>query len=461
MMEFVRKEHSAALAFLIGGAVWFAVGTTYGLTTAVHLVNPEFFSNIPWLVFGRTRPTHVNTVIYGFIASTLIGCAMYFVPALLRTRLWSQPLGWLSFVFWNLAVLSGPTLLPFAITQGREYTEYIWPFDFLIMATVLLLLLNLVMTVVDRKENYLYVSVWYVFGMMLWTAGSYPIGNVMWNPRAGALPGLIDSVFLWYYAHNLVGLLLTPLAVGAAYYVIPRITRTPLYSHTLSLVGFWLLVALYTHIGGHHILQAPIPNWLRTISVVDSMAMILPVATALTNQWLTARGKFGLLWHDPPGRLVIVGTFWYLITCIQGPLQSLASVQNITHFNNWVIGHAHIAVLGFSGFIALGTMWHVLPLIVRRELYSRRLVSVQFGLLMVGLTGFFVVLSVAGLVQGVAWFRGETVYRVLPMINPYMILRALLGLFIIASAYVGLCNLLLTLYRGRPIPPVPNAGDIP
>jgi cytochrome c oxidase cbb3-type subunit 1/cytochrome c oxidase cbb3-type subunit I/II len=226
-----------------------------------------------------------------------------------------------------------------------------------------------------------------------------------------------------------------------------------LYSHTLSLVGFWSLVAIYTHIGGHHILQSPIPNWLKVLSVVDSMAMVIPVFTALFNQWLTARGHVGQIWRDPAGRLVFVGTLWYFITCIQGPLQSLPTVQKVTHFTNWTIGHAHIAVLGFSGVIALGTLWHVLPLITHRRLYSARLVNVQFGLLLFGLSGFFVVLTAAGLIQGDSWYSGETVYRVLPKIAEYMILRALLGLFIITSAAVGLYNFIMTLRYGLPFNP--------
>jgi len=281
----------------------------------------------------------------------------------------------------------------------------------------------------------------------------YPIGNVMWNPETGALPGLLDSVFLWFHGHNIIGLLLTPLAVGAAYFIFPRVARAPLYSHGLSLAGFWSLAALYSHIGGHHILQSPIPNWLKTVSVVDSMAMIVPVATVLVNLWLTIRGRAGNLWHDLPGRFVLAGTLWYLATCIQGPLQSLPSVQQLTHFTNWTVGHAHMAVLGFAGFIALGALWHVLPLVTGRELYSRRLLSVQFGLVLFGLGGFFVVLTAAGLVQGSGWQNGETVYRVLPEIAPYMALRALAGLFIITGALLGFTNVILTLWRGpRPAP---------
>ncbi len=450
MLEFTKRPNSASLAFMVAGAFWFMAGTLYGSTTAIHLVAPEFFNNLGAFVFGRSRPIHVNTVIYGFITSTLVGAALYYVPALLRTSLWSERLGWLACAFWNVAVISGPSLLPMGITQGREYTEYIFPFDVCIMAAMLLLLANMVMTVANRKENALYVSVWYVFGTLLWTAGVYPIGNVMWNPGAGALPGVLDEIFLWFYGHNLVGLLLTPLAVGAAYFVLPRLAKAPLYSHTLSLVGFFALVALYTHIGGHHLLQAPIPNWLKTVSIVDSIAMVIPVSTVLFNIWLTIRGRSGMIWSDPAGRFVMAGTIWYLITCIQGPVQSLPSVQRITHFNNWVIGHAHIAVLGFSGYIAMGAMWHVLPLVTGRHIWSKRLVNLQFGLVTFGLVGFFVVLTTVGLIQGNSWYNGETVYRTLPMLAPYMVMRLVLGLFIITGALVGFYNLVMTLRKGRP-----------
>jgi len=445
----MTRPSSAALAFLVGGSFWFVIGTLYGLIAAIHLMAPEFFNNIGWLVFGRTRPVHVNTVIYGFVVSTSFGAALYYVPALLRAKLWSEPLGWLSFFFWNIAVLSGPLTFPFGITQGREYTEYVWIFDVCVMLAMILLLVNLVMTIANRRENSLYVSVWYVMGTLLWTAGVYPIGNVMWAPKTGALPGVLDSIFLWFYGHNVVGLLMTPLALAAAYFVLPRVAKTPLYSHALSLIGFFTLVAIYTHIGGHHLLQAPIPTWLKTVSVVDSIAMLIPVLTVLINLWMTTRGRAALLWNDPGGRFVLIGSIWYLVTCIQGPLQSLPSVQKVTHLTNWTVGHAHIAVLGFAGIIALGAQWHVLPLILGRELYSRRLAFFQLALVMTGLIGFFAVLTAAGLIQGESWANGETVYRVLPRLAAYMTLRAMLGVAIIAAAGVGFYNVIMTMRRGE------------
>jgi len=320
-----------------------------------------------------------------------------------------------------------------------------------VMIAFLLLLANIIMTIVKRKENFLYISVWYFVAAFIWTSGSYFIGNVMWNPPSGSLPGLIDSVILWFWGHNLPGLLLTPLAVGAAYYVIPRVIKQPLNSHILSLIGFWTLVVFYSHIGTHHILQAPIPNWLKSVSIIDSIAMVIPVFTVIFNWWITARGFGGKLFGDPAGRFVLAGSIWYLITCVQGPVQSIPFIQRVTHFNNWTVGHAHIAVLGFSGYIALGTMWHVLPLIVKRQIYSLRLVSLQFGFITFGLIGFFLVLTTAGLIQGQAWNNGEVIYRVIPELAPYMVMRLSLGLFIIASAYIGLFNVIATIFKGKPI----------
>jgi cbb3-type cytochrome c oxidase subunit I len=277
----------------------------------------------------------------------------------------------------------------------------------------------------------------------------------MWRPKTGATEGIIDAILQWFYGHALPGLLLTPLAVGAAYYVIPRVTRTPLNSHTLSLVGFWTLVAFYTHIGGHHLLQTPIPNWLKVVTVVNSISMAVPVFVALANLWLTARGHFSKLLQDPAARIVFAGTLWYLLVCVQGPFQSLAFVQRVTHLTNWTIGHSHIAVLGFAGFIALGAMWHVIPYILRRRIWSLRLVNLQFGLVLAGLTGFFLSITMAGLIQGEDWDNGTTVYRTLPHIFPYMIARAASGVLIVSSAYVGFYNLIMSMKSGEPFDPHP------
>jgi len=451
MLEFTRKPHSAALAFLIAGSIWFVVGTLYGAFSAIHLVAPEAFNNIPALVFGRTRPAHVNTVLFGFVTTVLIGCGLYYTPTLLGRTLWSERMAWAGFVLWNTTIVSGPIGFGFGYSQGREYAEYLWLFDLLAMIAFFLILIDVVMTILTRAEDFLYISVWYFTATFIWTSGSYFIGNVMWQPPGGALPGIIDSIVLWFWGHNLPGLVLTPLAVGAAYYVIPRVIQQPLNSHILSLIGFWTLVMFYSHIGSHHLLQAPIPAWLKMVSVVDSLAMVIPVATVLFNWWITARGHGGRLLGDPAGRYVMIGSVWYTLTCIQGPAQSIPFLQRATHFNNWTVGHSHMAVLGFAGFIALGGLWHILPLVTGKRLYSKHLVNLQFGLITLGLAGFIVVLTIAGLIQGQAWNNGEAVYRVLPEMPPYMASRLAFGVSIITAAFIGLYNIVMTIRKGEPL----------
>ncbi|MCL5103460.1 MAG: cbb3-type cytochrome c oxidase subunit I [Armatimonadetes bacterium] len=448
---FYRQENSAARTWLVSGAVWMVVGTIAGLGSAIHLVAPDFFANISWLEFGRVRAVHVNTVLFGFVVTMLIGSALHILPRVLSTKLYSEPMGNLASLFMNAAVLVGAVSLFAGYSQGREYAEYIFPVDVLVVIAFLLLSVNIVATITRRNEPLLYVSAWYFVGAVIWTSIMYFIGNSMWHPRTGSEAGIVDAIFLWFYGHNVFGLLVTPLAVGIGYYMVPRIARAPLYSQLLGIIGFWSLLAFYTHIGGHHLLQAPIPTWLKTVSIIDSFAMMLPVAVVLINWWYTSRGRFGWFLTSAAAKLLLLGSIWYAIVCIQGPLQSLAWVQRVTHFNNWVIGHSHIAVLGFTGFIALAGMYYILPYVTGRRLYSERLANSQYWLLLVGLIGFFIVLTSAGLIQGQDWNNGETVYRTTPLLKPYMVLRLGFGLFIILGAMIGLYNVIMTLLRGKPV----------
>ena len=265
-----------------------------------------------------------------------------------------------------------------------------------------------------------------------------------------------DAILAWFYGHGVVGLFLTPLAMAIAYYVIPIACRSPLYSHTLSLVGFWTLLMIYTHIGTHHLLQTPVPTWLKVLAVVGSIGMLIPVMTVLVNLWLTMRGRLGYIHADIGGKFVMAGLVWYILTCIQGPLQALPIVQRVTHLNNWVIAHSHLGVLGFSGTIALGGIYFILPRLTGRPLYSKRLADVQYWLVLLGMTGFFMVLTAAGLIQGNGWLNGETVYRLLPEIHVYMVLRASIGLLIwwrVIGLY-NVCHERFTAMRRQGSPPM-------
>ncbi len=441
----IPGTYPTARAFLITSAVWMIVGTFMGFLGAVELMAPDLTENIGWLVFGRIRAVHVNIVLFGFVTPGLLGAAFYFMPRLLRTSLYSEGLGKISVVAWNALLMGGVVSLCAGYTQGREYAELIWPLDILVVVAFLLVFYNFLMTVKQRTEPLLYVSVWYVLAGCILTAATYVLGNVIWQPDTGALLGIPDAILLWFYGHNIFGLLLTPLAAGVAYYVIPRACRAPLYSHTLSLLGFWALIVVYTHIGTHHLLQVPVPTWLKVIAIVDSVAMVIPVMAFLINIWFTAKGKLGEIHADIGAKFVFTGTIMYFFVSIQGSMMSLPQVQRVTHFNNWVVGHAHIGVLGFAGMIALGGIYYVLPKITGRPIYSRLLADLQYWLVLIGVVGFTVVLTIAGLIQGNAWLNGETVYRVLPEIHMYYILRASLGLMLFSSAIIGCFNIGMSL----------------
>jgi cbb3-type cytochrome c oxidase subunit I len=290
------------------------------------------------------------------------------------------------------------------------------------------------------------VSIWYVFGALIFTFFTYLFGNAIWNPDTGSITGMPDAILAWFYGHNVLGFFFTPLAVASAYYIIPIVCRVPLYSHTLSLIGFWSILLLYSHIGTHHLIQAPAPTWLKVIAITGSVGMIVPVMTVLVNLWLTMRERLGYLYSDIGGKFVLAGTVWYLLTCLQGPLQSLPYVQRLTHFTNWVIAHAHMGVFGFAGIITFGTLYFILPRITGKPLYSKGLAEIQYWLFLIGMIGFFTVLTTAGLIQGNGWLNGETVYRILPQIHLYMILRASLGILLIGGAIIGAYNVFMSIY---------------
>jgi len=447
--EIISTGNPTATAFILTSSFWFAVATTFGLIGAGYLIAPDFLANIEYIHFGRIRPMHINAVLFGFVTPGLLAVAFYYFPKLLRTELYSHKLGVFSAVFWNIMVAAGVIGISLGYTQGREYAELPWAVDIMVVICFVMVVINILMTIRQRKERILFVSIWYVTAAVVLTSITYCLGNVIWKPDTGALQGIPDAILLWFYGHNIFGLLLSPMGLAVAYYVLPIATRSPLYSHTLSLLGFWSLIIVYTHIGTHHLLQVPVPTWLKTISIVDSIAMVIPVMIVLVNLWYTVKGKLGDIHADIGAKFVFTGTIMYFFVNIQGSMMALPHVQRITHFNNWVVGHAHLGVLGFAGVTALGGLYFIIPRITGKPLYSRFLADVQYWFVLIGMTGFAVVLTTVGLIQGNAWYNGETLYRTLPEIQPYYILRASLGLLIVIGAYIGLYNIVRSLYFNR------------
>ncbi|MFN2140346.1 MAG: cbb3-type cytochrome c oxidase subunit I, partial [Candidatus Promineifilaceae bacterium] len=273
----LNKKNSASAHFMLSAAIWLIVGVLMGLTLALQFVFPDLFRGIPWLVFSRLRQAHTNTVMFAWLSGAMMGVWLYIVPRLTGRQLWSETLGNICVILWNITVFLGIGGILLTYTQSREYAEFVWIIDVAVMVVLVLNLINLYMTIGNRVEPKLYVSLWYISATLIWMPMLYFIGNVMWNPSTGALTGIDDTIFNWFYGHNVLGLWFTTGLLPVIYYIVPRETNTPLYSHVLSLVAFWGIAFFYTGVGAHHLLWAPVPYWLKTIAVAESIGMILPV----------------------------------------------------------------------------------------------------------------------------------------------------------------------------------------
>jgi cbb3-type cytochrome c oxidase subunit I len=446
-----RKENSASVNFMLSAAVWVILGVLMGLTLALQFVFPDLFRGIPWLVFSRLRQAHVNTVLFAWLSGAMMGMWLYIVPQLTGRRLWSEPLGNLTAILWNLALLVGIIGLLTAHTQSREYAELIFGIDVAVIVVLLLNMSNILMTIRHRTEPKLYVSLWYITGTVMWFPLLYFIGNVMWNPPTGALTGIDDAIFNWFYGHNVLGLWFTTGLLSVIYYIVPRETRTPLYSHVLSLIAFWGIAFFYTGVGGHHLLWAPIPYWLKTIAVADSFGMILPVVAFMMNIFLTMRGNWNRFMTSIPLRFVITGWAAYILVSYQGSHQAMRSINLITHFTQYVPAHAHLSLLFFAASTLMGGLYYAIPRIFNCQIFSRKLANASYGLYAIGFVFFFTGFVLTGLVQGTNWLhQGLPIWSVLPGLRPYMAMRASGGVLVVLGFVVFSYNILATAIARRP-----------
>jgi len=411
------------VAWFYSATFWLVLGMSAGVLTAIKFVFPDFWGHISYLTMGRARPVHVNAVAFGFLSQAQVGAALYIIPRLVRRPFYSPALARYALWVWNLALIIGIGGLFLGYTEGREYAELIAPADWLLVAALGMLVVGFLFTIALRREKQLYVSVWYIVGSLLWMPIVFMVGNHTFLH----LTGLNDAIANWFYGHNILGLWFTTMGVGGAYYLLPILARQPLWSHRLSLVGFWALAIFYAPIGAHHILQAPIPEYLKTISVFFSGMLMLPVLTVLTNFYMTLNGRWRLIVDDMPTRFLVAGAVHYLVTCIQGPMQAARWLNPYIHFTNWVVAHAHMALLGTFAFWLWAAAYYILPRILKREWPSRGMIGAHFWLSFLGFFIFFAALMVAGLEQSMGWWMGEPVQKIILYLRPMFFLRLLGG----------------------------------
>ena len=355
------EQDSTAKHMAMSAVVWLLVAISLGIIQALEFVAPDFLHGISWLVFPRIRQAHVNGLLFGWLSMGMAAGWYYIVPRLAKTDVYSNRLGNFVMVLWNVVLAAGVVGLVLGYTQAREYAELAWPFDIGIMIVLLLTGYNIFRTIARRTVEHIYVSLWYVMGTLVWFPIVYAIGNVIWNPPTGSITGLNDAVWGWFYGHNVLGLWFTTGTVALLYYIIPKEIKQPLYGYTLALIAFWGLAFFYTAVGTHHILQSPVPEWLKTIAVLTSMGMQIPVLAFTINIFMTMRGSWRAMYYSIPLRFAVTGAVFYMLVSLQGSLQALRGFNAFVHFTNWSVAHAHLALLGFVAFSLFGAVYYIFP----------------------------------------------------------------------------------------------------
>lgn len=449
------EPYSASRNFLICAIVYLVLGTTVGLIAALLMSNPDIIQGIPQLQFGRLRPAHINAVLIGWLSMGYVACYFYIVPVLVGNKgIWSERLGNITLVLWNIAALCGIWGILNGYTEGREYAEINGPYDWMVLAVLLLVGLNVYMTIFTGKEKKWYVSLWYIMGSLFW----FPIIYVIGNRAFVQFTGLNDAIAGWFYGHNILGMWFTVGGVGILYYLLPRFSGNPLYSHTLSMVGFWTIGMFYAPTGTHHILQSPVPEWLKAIAVISSVFLLIPVATVLTNFFMTMKGKWHLAVDHVGMRFAAASGLAYLLTCLQGPFQATRSINWYLHFSNWVVGHAHLALLATFTMIVFSASYYIIPKITGRKIYSRALAIWHFWLVFIGWIVMLATLTFAGLIQAAGWhFTLPTDQWIIEMV-PYFLVRFISGVMIVAGSALYMLNMYKTIFSksAEPLPESPT-----
>ena len=418
-----HSSKTAVLTWITSAIIWLLIGSVYGLFSAIKMHYPEFLADSQWWTFGRIRPMHLNAVTYGWASMAGIGVVLFLIPRLFKTPLFGAKYAISGAVLWNIGMLLGLGAINLGLSDGQEWLEFPWQIDLLFVVGGGLCAVPLLVTCAKRKVQHLYVSSWYFLAALVWFPFLFLIANAPY-----LFPGAPGATVNWWFAHNVLGLWVTPLGIGIAYYMIPKILGRPIVSYKLSLLGFWSLALFYSQVGIHHLIGGPIPTWLVTLSIVHSVMMSIPVITVAINHHGTMLGHFSRLKDSPTLRFVWIGALMYTITSLQGSMEALRSVNVITHFTHYTVGHAHLGMYGFLSFILFGAVYFIMPRLTDWEWPWRRMITLHFWLVFIGILIYFVSLTTAGWLQGVALLDAKTPFlEIVQMTIPYLQARSVGG----------------------------------
>lgn len=421
--------------------VWLLVASAAGLTASIKLHEPDWLNTYAWLTFGRIRTIHLNAVAYGWAPMAGLGIALFIIPRLLRTELVGGKYALLGAALWNAALIAGLGSVAYGVSDGMEWLEIPWQIDILFVAGGALVGLPLVLTLLNRRVEHLYVSVWYMGCALFWFPVLFLVANI-----PDLHKGVQQAAMNWWFGHNVLGLFYTPLALATVYYFLPKVIGRPVQSYNLSLLGFWGLAFFYGQVGGHHLIGGPVPGWMITLSIVQSMMMIIPVIAFTVNQHLTLKGRLRALIHSPTLRFLCFGGLMYTASSIQGSFEALRSMNAVTHFTHYTVAHAHLGLYGFVSMVFFGGMYFIVPRITGKEWPSPWLISAHFWLSSIGITVYFVSLTIGGWLQGMAMLdEAKPFMESVAVTIPYLKGRTVGGVLLLLGHLAFAANFLLLL----------------
>ena len=411
--------------WLASGLGWLLLFPTIGALVSTKFTYPEFLGDTAWLTFGRLRPIHVNGVIWGAFSTIFIGLCHYVVPRLTGVRLWRERWSYGLLLVWNLNLAAATVLLALGHNRGWEAGELPRINVVVILLGLALLTVQLLMTIRNRRQPELYVSLWYLIAAFVWT----DVNLILLLLGPYHIPGINNAAWHGLYIHYVVGLWITPAGYVLIYYFLPASVRSPIYSHKLSMIGFWSLAFFYPFVGIHHYLYSPIADWAETIAIVSSMMLIIPVWTVIQNFFGTVAGRWRELGQNLPAKFLVVGSLMYLIGCFQGSISALRSVQQPTHFTDFVIAHSHLTIFGTFIMWAVGGAVYVWPRLAHDQpLWSFRVGNWGFWLMTGGISAMGLLLVVQGLHQGFMLMGGADWMQSVNVMRPYWWVRTFTGI---------------------------------
>ncbi len=448
--------------FAVMTIVWGIVGMLVGVVIAAQLAWPALNFDLPWLTYGRLRPLHTNAVIFAFGGCALFATSYYVVQRTCHTRLCDDAFAAFTFWGWQAVIVAAAITLPLGITTSKEYAELEWPIDILITVVWLAYAYVFFGTILRRKVQHIYVANWF-YGAFIITVALLHVVNsaalpVNFLKSYSVYAGVQDAMVQWWYGHNAVGFFLTAGFLGMMYYFVPKQAERPVYSYRLSIVHFWSLIFVYIWAGPHHLHYTALPDWAQSLGMVMSLILLAPSWGGMINGIMTLSGAWQKLRTDPVLRFLIVSLSFYGMSTFEGPMMSIKTVNALSHYTDWTIGHVHSGALGWVAMITIGSMYFLLPRLYGREIYSKALIEAHFWLSTLGIVLYISSMWVAGIMQGLMWRAvntdGTLIYSFVESVqamHPFYIIRLLGGVFFLTGMLIMAYNLWKTCVGAQPV----------